>query len=124
MPSRHRLFYWQDYRHDRWDQITLTNRPTARTVRQTAPDYQPGLSPSAFHHQFKAVTSMTPLQYQKKLRLLEARRMIPAQRMKVGSAAYATGYESPSQFSREYARMCGLPPKQDATTRPWHWRMI
>ncbi|TCV95277.1 helix-turn-helix protein [Biostraticola tofi] len=59
---------------------------------------------------------MTPLQYQKKLRLLEARRMIPAQGMKVGSAAYATDYESPSQFSREYARMFGLPPKQDATT--------
>lgn len=73
------------------------------------------LSPSAFHRQFKAVTSMTPLQYQKQLRLLEARRMILSEGAKVESAAFATGYESPSQFSREYARMFGRPPKRDAS---------
>lgn len=61
---------------------------------------------------------MTPIQYQKQLRLLEARRMILTQRMKVESAAYATDYESPSLFSREYARMFGLSSKQDATTGP------
>lgn len=75
------------------------------------------LSPSAFHRQFKAVTAMTPLQYQKQLRLLEARRMILTEHAKVETAAYATGYESPSQFSREYSRMFGIPPKRDARSR-------
>ncbi|MCB8874340.1 AraC family transcriptional regulator [Acidisoma silvae] len=72
------------------------------------------LSPSAFHRQFKALTSMTPLQYQKQLRLLEARRLMIAQAVNVEAAAFQVGYESPSQFSREYARMFGAPPKRDA----------
>ena len=73
------------------------------------------LSLSSFHRQFKAATDMTPLQYQKQLRLLEARRLLLTEGSKVDSAAYATGYESPSQFSREYARMFGRPPKRDAS---------
>ncbi|HEX4197443.1 MAG TPA: AraC family transcriptional regulator [Caulobacteraceae bacterium] len=71
------------------------------------------LSPSAFHRQFKALTSLTPLQYQKHLRLLEARRLMVSRAYKVEAAAFAVGYESPSQFSREYARMFGAPPKRD-----------
>ena len=71
------------------------------------------LSPSAFHRQFKALTSLTPLQYQKQLRLLEARRLMVSRAFKVEAAAFAVGYESPSQFSREYARMFGAPPKRD-----------
>ena len=72
------------------------------------------MSPSAFHRQFKALTSMTPLQYQKQLRLLEARRLMISNAVKVEAASFQVGYESPSQFSREYARMFGAPPKRDA----------
>lgn len=74
-----------------------------------------GLSPSAFHRKFKAITSMTPLQYQKQLRLLEARRLMVAEAANVETAAFLVGYESPSQFSREYARMFGTPPRRDVT---------
>lgn len=71
------------------------------------------MSPSSFHQHFKTLTSMTPLQYQKQLRLLEARRLMAAEAVNVANAAYQVGYESPSQFSREYARMFGAPPKRD-----------
>ncbi|ASG23317.1 AraC family transcriptional regulator [Nitrospirillum viridazoti] len=71
------------------------------------------LSPSAFHRHFKALTSMTPLQYQKRLRLLEARRLMVSGAANVEDAAFQVGYESPSQFSREYARMFGAPPRRD-----------
>ncbi len=71
------------------------------------------MSASAFHRQFKALTSLTPLQYQKQLRLLEARRLMVTRAVRVEAAAFEVGYESASQFSREYARMFGAPPKQD-----------
>ena len=71
------------------------------------------MSPSSFHQHFKVLTSMTPLQYQKNLRLLEARRLMVADGANVQSAAYRVGYESASQFSREYVRMFGAPPKRD-----------
>jgi len=73
------------------------------------------MSPSAFHRQFKALTSLTPLQYQKQLRLLEARRLMISCAANVETASFEVGYESPSQFSREYARMFGTSPKRDAT---------
>jgi AraC-like DNA-binding protein len=76
------------------------------------------LSPSAFHRQFKALTSMTPLQYQKQLRLLEARHLMVSGAANAESAAYQVGYESPTQFSREYARMFGAPPRRDVATLP------
>ena len=69
-----------------------------------------GMSLSAFHEHFKAVTSTTPLQYQKDLRLLEARRLLQSGNISVASAAYDVGYESPTQFSREYSRKFGLSP--------------
>jgi AraC-like DNA-binding protein len=72
------------------------------------------LSLSSFHRQFKSITSLTPIQYQKQLRLLEARRLILTAHARVESAAYATGYASASQFSREYARMFGRSPRDDA----------
>ena len=72
------------------------------------------MSPSAFHRQVKALTSLTPLQYQKQLRLLEARRLMVSHAYNVEAAAFEVGYESASQFSREYARMFGAPPKRDA----------
>jgi AraC-like DNA-binding protein len=71
------------------------------------------MSPSAFHRQFKALTSMTPLQYQKQLRLLQARNLMVAGEANAEAAAYQVGYESPSQFSREYTRMFGAPPRRD-----------
>ncbi|KAG8153576.1 AraC family transcriptional regulator [Burkholderia catarinensis] len=74
------------------------------------------MSPSAFHRQFKALTSMTPLQYQKQLRLLEARHLMVTGAANAETAAYRVGYESASQFSREYARMFGAPPRRDIVT--------
>jgi AraC-like DNA-binding protein len=72
-----------------------------------------GMSASSFHKHFKAITSTTPLQYQKELRLLEARRLLRAGAASVTAAAFDVGYESPSQFSREYARKFRVPPSQD-----------
>jgi AraC-like DNA-binding protein len=72
-----------------------------------------GMSPSAFHQHFKGLTSMSPLQYQKHLRLLDARRRMLTEGERAGSAAFSVGYESVSQFSREYARMFGDPPRRE-----------
>ena len=72
------------------------------------------LSATAFHRHFKALTAMTPLQYQKQLRLLEARRLMVSNALNVETACFQVGYESPSQFSRDYSRMFGAPPKRDA----------
>ncbi|MFT3804494.1 MAG: AraC family transcriptional regulator [Burkholderiaceae bacterium] len=71
------------------------------------------MSPSAFHHRFKELTSLTPLQYQKQIRLLEARRLMASGEANAQTAALTVGYESPSQFNREYARLFGAPPKRD-----------
>jgi AraC-like DNA-binding protein len=71
------------------------------------------MSPSSFHHHFKQVTSMSPLNYQKQLRLVEARRLMLIEKSTAVNSAALVGYESPSQFSREYARMFGAPPIQD-----------
>ncbi|MFD1701602.1 AraC family transcriptional regulator N-terminal domain-containing protein [Methylopila henanensis] len=72
------------------------------------------MSPSALHAHFKTVTSMSPLQYQKHLRLQEARRLIVSNARDAATAGHAVGYESPSQFSREYRRLFGAPPIRDA----------
>lgn len=72
-----------------------------------------GMSVSSLHHHFKAVTAMTPVQYQKQLRLHEARRLMLVERLDVGTAGYRVGYQSPSQFSREYGRLYGMPPQRD-----------
>ena len=71
------------------------------------------LSVSTLHHRFKAVTSMSPLQYQKQLRLQEARRLMLGEGLEASTAGYRVGYESPSQFSREYSRLFGAPPRRD-----------
>jgi len=71
------------------------------------------MSPSAFHHHFKVVTGMSPLQYQKQLRLHEARRLIFGEGLDAAAAGYRVGYESPSHFSREYRRLFGRPPGRD-----------
>jgi AraC-like DNA-binding protein len=71
------------------------------------------LSVSAFHRHFKAVTALSPLQYQKRIRLLHARTQLVAGQGTATSIAFGVGYESPNQFSREYARLFGLPPSRD-----------
>lgn len=71
------------------------------------------MSPSTFHHHFRALTALSPLQYQKWLRLTEARRLMLAERIDASTAAFRVGYESASQFSREYSRQFGAPPMRD-----------
>ena len=71
------------------------------------------MSSSSFHRHFKEVTSMSPLQYQKQLRLLKARHLMLTENVDATNTAYQVGYESPSQFSREYSRMFGTPPIRD-----------
>jgi AraC-like DNA-binding protein len=98
----------------------------ARAIQKIRSDYRTalsvdelaktvGMSVSSFHAHFKSVTAMSPLQFQKKLRLIEARNLMVSNGSDAATAAYAVGYESASQFSREYARMYGNPPRRDMT---------
>lgn len=73
------------------------------------------MSPSMFRQHFRALTGVSPLQYQKQLRLQEARQLMLNENLDAGSAALRVGYESPSQFSREYSRLFGAPPQRDVT---------
>jgi AraC-like DNA-binding protein len=72
-----------------------------------------GMSPSSLHQHFREATAMSPLQYQKQLRLQEARRLILSRALDAASAGHTVGYDSPSQFSREYKRLFGAPPQRD-----------
>ena len=72
-----------------------------------------GLSTSAFHSHFRSTTAMSPLQFQKRMRLNEARRLMLTEQIDASRAAFKVGYESPSQFSREYSRQFGAPPMRD-----------
>lgn len=72
-----------------------------------------GMSTSSFHHHFRLLTGMSPLQFQKRLRLNEARQLMLTKRMDAATASFHVGYESPSQFSREYSRLFGAPPLRD-----------
>lgn len=83
-------------------------RWSIETLAQTA-----GMSSSSFHAHFKKVTGMSPLQYLKRLRLFEARQLMLVNKRDASSTAYEVGYESPSQFNREYVRLFGLPPATD-----------
>ncbi len=93
--------------------IELIKTDFARSIRVEELAARARMSPSSFHHHFKAITAMSPLQYQKQLRLLEARRLMLAENSTAVNAAERVGYESPSHFSREYARMFGAPPIRD-----------
>lgn len=72
-----------------------------------------GMSTSTFHHHFRAMTAMSPLQFQKWLRLHEARQLMFTEHLDAATAAFQVGYESPSQFNREYSRLFGVPPLRD-----------
>jgi AraC-like DNA-binding protein len=76
---------------------------------------QANMSTSTFHHHFRSLTALSPLQFQKQLRLQEARRLMLSERMDAANAAFQVGYESPSQFNREYNRQFGAPPLRDIT---------
>jgi len=75
-----------------------------------------GMGESTLHHHFRALTAMSPVQYQKHLRLHEARRLMINERIDAGLAAHKVGYESVTQFTREYRRLFGCPPKRDVTS--------
>lgn len=72
-----------------------------------------GMSPSSFYQHFREATSLSPLQFPKQLRLIEARRLMTSEGATASSAAFSVGYESVQQFTREYRRMFGLPPGKD-----------
>lgn len=93
--------------------VAWLRRHFAEPLRIEALAERAGMSESSLHHHFKAVTNMTPMQYQKQLRLYEARRLMLAEGLDVGAAGYQVGYQSPSQFSREYRRLYGLSPARD-----------
>lgn len=88
-----------------------THYHSALRIEELADKVQ--MSPPTFHHHFRQLTSMSPLQYQKWLRLNEAKRLMLNEHLDASSAAFKVGYESPSQFSREYSRLFGAPPRRD-----------
>ncbi|MBY5986651.1 AraC family transcriptional regulator [Roseovarius atlanticus] len=95
------------------DVIAHLRAHVAEPVRTEALARLAGMSRSTFHARFKAVTATTPLQYQKEMRLLQAREHLRLGGQSVSSVAFAVGYESPTQFSREYTRKFGAPPRED-----------
>jgi AraC-like DNA-binding protein len=74
-----------------------------------------GMGITTFHRQFKQITGLSPIQFQKQLRLLEARKLLAFGGLSVSDAAFEVGYESASQFNREYSRLFGAPPARDAS---------
>ncbi|MDD3444577.1 MAG: AraC family transcriptional regulator, partial [Zavarzinia sp.] len=100
--------------------VSLLRAEFARTLPVDRLAAAAGMSPSSFYQHFRAVTSLSPLQFQKHLRLIEARRLMMAEGASASSAAFAVGYESVSQFTREYGRLFGLPPAKDSkAARRW-----
>lgn len=93
--------------------IRLINRDFSKKLRIEDLANYVNLSPSAFHKHFKQVTNMSPLHYQKVVRLQNARQILVSDSFNASEVAYRVGYESPSQFSREYSRMFGYPPIED-----------
>lgn len=94
--------------------VALLRAEFARPLRVEKLAETAGMSPSSFHEHFRNVTSLSPLQFQKQLRLIEARRLMLSEDASASSAAYAVGYESVSQFTREYGRLFGAPPVRSA----------
>lgn len=93
--------------------VTLIRESYARPLRIEQLAEAAGMSASSFHQHSRAITSLSPLQFQKQLRLIEARRMMLSESMAASNAAYAVGYESVPQFTREYGRLFGTPPVRD-----------
>lgn len=119
LSGRHRgairRLAWPDSHHQRVARaVTVLRAEFAKPITVDRLAAEAGMSPSSFHQHFRAVTSLSPLQFQKQLRLIEARRLMAAEGFSAGNAAFAVGYESVPQFTREYRRLFGLPPAMDA----------
>jgi len=93
--------------------IEKIRRDFARPLKMDALARMVDMSPSSFYENFKKITALSPLQFQKEVRLQEARKLLATQSEDITSVAYSVGYESPSQFSREYSRLFGLSPSRD-----------
>lgn len=102
--------------------ITWIRRDFHLPLRVEALAARAAMSVSAFHRHFKAATSLSPVQYQKRIRLMHARTLMVAKGSSVAAAAYDVGYESATQFSREYARLFGMAPLRDAARMLAHTR--
>ncbi|NBF02912.1 helix-turn-helix domain-containing protein [Pseudomonas sp. Fl5BN2] len=115
-PQGHRLYEiatTNSQSHRVNQAIKWLNRHFEQSLRIDDLAREVNLSVSTLHHRFKAMTALSPLQYQKQLRLQEARRLMLAEGLEASAAGYRVGYESPSQFSREYSRLFGAPPLRD-----------
>lgn len=93
--------------------IEVLNREFAQPLKVDDLAKKARMSSSSFYHHFKEITGMSPIQYQKQLRLQEARRLLLTESLEAAEAAFQVGYESPSHFSREYSRKFGMPPIKD-----------
>jgi AraC-like DNA-binding protein len=93
--------------------IDLLRENFDQLVRMDDIAHELGMSVSGFHHHFKSVTAMSPLQFQKQIRLQEARRLMLSQDLDAASAGVRVGYEDPAYFSREYKKLFGAPPQRD-----------
>lgn len=93
--------------------IARLRRDFAQPLRMDALAHELGMSRSAFHQHFKEVTALSPLQFQKQLRLQEARRLMLGEQLDAASAGYRVGYDDPAYFSRDYKRLFGAPPGRD-----------
>jgi AraC-like DNA-binding protein len=113
-PAIRRLGWPEGHVHRVARAVALLRAEFNRTLSVDRLAATAAMSPSSFHYHFRAVTSLTPLQFQKQLRLIEARRLMLSEGLSARHAASTVGYESTSQFTREYGRMFGLPPSKDA----------
>jgi len=102
--------------------IAWIRREFASPLRVETLAEKAAMSESSFHRHFKAATALSPLQYQKRVRLMQARMLLVAHGASVTGAAFEVGYESATQFSREYARLFGLPPARDVVRVARHAR--
>ncbi|WP_112308814.1 AraC family transcriptional regulator [Pseudogemmobacter bohemicus] len=93
--------------------VALIRQDYASALRVSGLARVAGMSESSFHQHFRAITTLSPLQFQKQLRLIEARRLMLSQGAVISHAAHAVGYESVPQFTRDYARLFGAPPGRD-----------
>jgi AraC-like DNA-binding protein len=101
------------YTHHIARAVDLLRKDYSQPLRMESIAQALGMSVSGFHHQFKAVTAMSPLQFQKRLRLQEARRLMLGEHLDAASAGYRVGYDDAAHFNREYKSLFGLPPMRD-----------
>ena len=120
-PRMGQIAYVESRLHDVNRAITWIKRNFRAAFKVETLASEARMSPSALHQYFKTVTGTSPLQFQKHIRLLEARRLMLSQAVDAAAAAHAVGYESPSQFSREYRRLFGAPPVRDIAQLKAQW---